>query len=166
MITNTNINSKYLHFISIFIFPLISPDSAVWALAGSVLLWVGERDHHCPSHICVPSACLITAHTYRSIASCDCVKSLGLYFPRHRDKERKSECSYLWQYQGKRAQWCLGDSVVIGTKQIKCQPFKRWLGSRGSGQANSFGKQSAAISFLFLCSCLDFLDTDRHFEEL
>lgn len=40
-----------------------------------------------------------------------------------------------------------GDSVVIGTKQIKCQPFKRWLGSRGSGPANSFGKQSAAILF-------------------
>lgn len=44
-------------------------------------------------------------------------------------------------------QGCLGDSVVIGTKQIKCQPFKRWLGSRGSGQANSFEKQSTAISF-------------------
>lgn len=42
---------------------------------------------------------------------------------------------------------CLGDSVVTGTKQIKCQPFKRWLGSRGSGRVNSFGKQSTAILF-------------------
>jgi len=102
---------------------------------------------------------------YPSTASCDCVKSLGLYFPRHRDKERKSESRCLWQYQGERAQWCLGDSVVIGTKQIKCQPFKIWLGSRGSGQANSFRKQSTAIPFLSLSSCLDFLDTDGHFRK-
>lgn len=46
-----------------------------------------------------------------------------------------------------RAGGCERDSVVIGTKQIKCQPFKRWLSSRGSVQANSFGKQSAAILF-------------------
>lgn len=90
---------------------------------------------------------VLSQPTYCSIASCDCVKSLGLYFLCHKDNERKSESSCLRQYQGERAQWCLGDSVVIGTKQIKCQPFKRWLGSRGSGQANSFEKQSTAISF-------------------
>lgn len=93
-----------------------------------------QLDRRCPSHICLPSLCLISLHTYRSIASCDCVKGLGLYFPQLRDKERKSGSSCLWQYQGERAQWCLGDSVVIGTKQIKCQPFKRWLAQEGQAK--------------------------------
>lgn len=55
------------------------------------------------------------------------------FFPRHRDKERKSESTCLWQCKGAWAPQCSGDSVVIGTKQIKCQPFKRWL--RPEGQA-------------------------------
>lgn len=110
-----------------------------------VCVWV--CDHcRCPSHICLPSLCLITAHIPQHCLLWLC-KMPGAFFPRHRDKERKSEPSYLWQYQGEQALRCLGDSVVIGTKQIKCQPFKRWLGSRGSGQANSLGKQSAAILF-------------------
>lgn len=129
-----------------------------------VFLCVWVRDHHCPSHICLPSL-VLSQHTYLSIASCDCVKSLGIFFPGHREKQRKSEPSYLWQYQGERALRCLGDSVVIGTKQIKCQLFKRWLGSRGSGQANSFGKQSAAILFspseaVLTFFCLDNSDGD------
>lgn len=120
-----------------------------------VCVWV--CDHcRCPSHICLPSLCLITAHIPQHCLLWLC-KMPGAFFPRHRDKERKSEPSYLWQYQGEQALRCLGDSVVIGTKQIKCQPFKRWLGSRGSGQANSLGKQSAAILFSPSAAVLTFL---------
>lgn len=44
-----------------------------------VFLCVWVRDHHCPSHICLPSL-VLSRHTYLGIASCDCVKSLGDFF--------------------------------------------------------------------------------------
>lgn len=52
--------------------------------------------HHCP-----PYLCLITARTYLSAASCDCVKKPGAFSPqRHRDKRRKNESRCLWQWLG------------------------------------------------------------------
>lgn len=65
----------------------VGSGSALWAQAVCVSLCVWVRDHHCPSHICLPSP-VLSQHTYLSIASCDCVKSLGIFFLHAAEKSR------------------------------------------------------------------------------
>lgn len=148
-------------------FSIMFPESVLWALAVPVCMCFYL--YECVTAalpISVSHRSVLSQHTHTSaLPPVIVLKAWGFFFPRHKDKERKSESRCMWQYQGEWVLRCLGDSVVIGTKQIKCQPLKRWLGSRGSGQANSFGKQSTAILFSPSAAVLTFLldNTDGHF---
>lgn len=109
---NISIFSHYdiLFFITNIYSPMF-PESPFWTLAGPVC--AAQCVCVCawpplPSHICLPSLCLITAHTYLCIASCDCVKTLGLFFPLSQRQGREKWVSLLVTIPGRVGALVLG----------------------------------------------------------